>query len=158
MVKVRGRNSNRKTVKHMVKNWQVRAFVTSWCHAGATSESCKVTQLVQGIRNQQEWTRVEWWQMITRYRCWHDNDCDRHRDAVQSWCFEPWPSVTEFSQLSSGQAALVDCSSRVFLSVSWLKLRWTLKSMLSLLSNFWSRTRYRFDHIRAYDFGVHLSA
>ena len=39
MVKVRGRNSNGKTVKQTAKNWHVRAFVTSWCHTGATSQS-----------------------------------------------------------------------------------------------------------------------
>ena len=94
MVKVRGRNSNGKTVKQTAKNWHVRAFVTSWCHTGATSQSCKVTRLNQDIRDQPESARVKWWQSW----CWHDDDCDRHlahhRDAVQSRCFEPWPDVT----------------------------------------------------------------
>ena len=93
MVKVRGRNSNGKTVKQTAENWHVRGFVTSWCHAGATSQSW------QGHATE---SRYSWSAGISPRQvmtwCWHDDDCDRHlahhRDAVQSRCFEPWPDVT----------------------------------------------------------------
>ena len=96
MVKVRGRNSNGKTVKQTAKNWHVRAFVTSWCHTGATSQSW------QGHATE---SRYSWSAGISPRQlgqvmtwCWHDDDCDghlaHHRDAVQWRCFEPWPDVT----------------------------------------------------------------
>ena len=52
MVKVRGRNSNRKTVKQTAKKWHVRAFVTSV--SGATSQSCKVTGVTPNVPDQPE--------------------------------------------------------------------------------------------------------
>ena len=67
--------------------------------------------------------------------------------AVQSRCFEPWPDVTgnfrNFLVLvgflsSRRQVSIVDCSNGVFSSIN--RLRWTVKIMSSLLSNFWSRT------------------
>ena len=83
-----GRRSNRRR-----KNWHVRAFVTSWCQAGATSQSW------QGHATE---SRYSWSAGISPRQemtwCWHDDDCDchlaHHRDAVQSRCFEPWPDVT----------------------------------------------------------------
>ena len=145
MVKVRGRNSNRKTVKQTAENWHVRGFVTSWCHTGATSQSW------QGHATE---SRCSWSAGISprrvMTRCWYDDDCDRHlahhRDAVQSGCFEPWPDVTGnfrnfesfwYLWASCRHVSIVDCSNGVFSSIN--RLRWTVKIMLSLLSNFWSR-------------------
>ena len=73
MVKVRGRNSNGKTVKQTAENWHVPAFVTSWCHTGATSQSW------QGHATE---SRYSWSAGISPRQvmtwCWHDDDCDRH--------------------------------------------------------------------------------
>ena len=90
MVKVRGRNSNGKTVKQTAENWHVRAFVTSWCHTGATSQSWQghVTESryswSAGINPRQVMT----WYANKLCWQWHDDDCDRHlahhREAVQS--------------------------------------------------------------------------
>ena len=93
MVKVRGRNSNGKTVKQTAENWHVRGFVTSWCHTGATSQSWQGHTTESGY----SWSAgISPRQVMTW--CWHDDDCDRHlahhRDAVQSRCFEPRPDVT----------------------------------------------------------------
>ena len=126
-----GRRSNRRR-----KNWHVRAFVTSWCHTGATSQG-HATEL-----------RYSWSAGISPCQvmtwCWHDDHCDRHlaqhRDAVQSRCFEPWPDVTEnfrnflvlvgFLQASfdrgllrwcvlANQSVEVDCEDHVVPPVSW---------------------------------------
>ena len=147
MVKVRGRNSNWKTVKQSAENWHVRAFVMSWCHTGATSQSWQG----HATESRYSWSAgISLRQVMTYAWCWHDDDCDRHlahpRDAVQSRCFEPWPDVTgnfrNFLVLvllaSCRQISIVDSSNGVFSSTN--RLRWTVKIMLSLLSNFWSRT------------------
>ena len=151
MVKVRGRNLNGKTVKQTAENWHVRAFVTSWCHTGATSQSW------QGHATE---SRYSWSAGISPRQvmtcCWHDDDCDRHlahhRDAVQSRCFEPWPDVTgNFRNFLVLVAGLLVGKFRswtapmVFSSINWL--RWTVKIMLSLLSNFWS---VRFEPKRSF--------
>ena len=88
MVKVRGRNSNGKTVKHTAENRHVRAFVTSWCHTGATSQSW------QGHATE---SRYSWSAGISPRQvmtwCWHDDDCDRHlahhRDKGVLWTTTP---------------------------------------------------------------------
>ena len=73
MGKVRGRNSNGKTVKQTAEKWHVRGFVTSWCHTGATSQSW------QGHATE---SRYSWSAGISPRQvmtwCWHDDDCDRH--------------------------------------------------------------------------------
>ena len=80
MVKVRGRNSNGKTVKQTAEKWHVRGFVTSWCHTGATSQSW------QGHATE---SRYSWSAGISPRQvmtwCWHDDDCDRHQSRSSLW-------------------------------------------------------------------------
>ena len=103
----------------------------------------KVTRLNQDIRDQPESARVKWW---------HDADTtmtavvisliivtQSSHDALN---LDPMSQeifvIFWYSLASCGQVSMVDCSNGVFSSIN--RLRWTVKIMLSLLSNFWSRT------------------
>ena len=143
MVKVRGRNSKGKTVKQTAENWHVRAFVTSWCHTGATSQSW------QGHATE---PRYSWSAGMARFKWWHDADTtmtaivisliivtQSSHDASNLDPMSQESFVTFWHLYAScRQVSIVDCSNGVFSSIN--RLRWTVKIMLSLLSNFWSRT------------------
>ena len=78
-----GRRSNRRR-----KNWHLRAFVTAWCHVhtGATSQSCKVTRLIQNNRDQPESARD---MMLTRWWLRSSSCSSSWRSAVMMLQFEP---------------------------------------------------------------------
>ena len=141
MVKVRGRNSNGKTVKQTAEKL---ARATSWCHTGATSQSWQGHATESRFRDQPESARVKWWHdadttmtaivvsLIIVTQSSHDAS---NLDPMSQEIF-----VTFWYLLAScRQVSIVDCSNGVFSSINRLP-RWTVKIMLSLLSKFWSRT------------------
>ena len=79
----------------------------------------KVTRLNQDIRDQPESARVKWW---------HDADTTMTAIVI---------SLIIVTQSSRDASNLDPMSQEIFVTF-WY--RWTVKIMLSLLSNFWSRT------------------
>ena len=59
-------------------------------------------------------------------------------DPMAQEIFVTFWYLSFFLWASCRQVSIVDCSNGVFSSIN--RLRWTVKIMLSLLSNFWSRT------------------
>ena len=145
MVKVRGRNSNGKTVKQTAEKLARASIcdvmVPLWCHLAIMARSRDWIQIFVISRNQPVSSDD---MMLTRRWLRSSSRSSSWRSPVMmlrtlTRCHR------NFSQLSGVLVAascrqvsiVTDCSNDVFSSIN--RLRWTVKSMLSLLSNFWNR-------------------